>query len=247
MQQHQPSSPTRRGGERVIVALPGTGSDADFAARAFANADFRVIAVDPDGDGLISGYRRALDDAASRWGTIVAAGVSLGACVAVQWAIDNPQRCTGVLAALPPWVGDPATAPAAHSAHLTLNLLRRHGLDETISQMRAGSPPWLGAELARSWRAIGDQLGSVLAEASNYHAPTAETLSRLRVPLAITAATDDPVHPHGVAEVWRAHAPIATLADITLAELGADPSILGRRALDGWRSLDPSHDRAQHR
>ncbi|ORM23998.1 alpha/beta hydrolase [Williamsia sp. 1135] len=239
MPQHQPSSPTRRAGEQVIVALPGTGSDADFAARAFANADLGVIAVDPDGDGLISGYRRALDDAASTWGTIVAAGVSLGACVAVQWAIDNPQRCAGVLAALPPWVGDPASAPAAHSALLTLDLLRRQGLDETISQMQAGSPPWLAAELTRSWRVIGDQLEPVLVEASNYHAPTAETISQLRVPLAITAATDDPVHPHAVAQVWRAHAPISTLADITLAELGADPSILGRRALEGWRSLDP--------
>jgi pimeloyl-ACP methyl ester carboxylesterase len=239
MPRRQPPSPTRRAVETVIVALPGTGSDADFAARAFANTDLPVIAVDPDGTGLISGYRRALDDAARRWGPIVAAGVSIGACVAVHWAIDNPEQCAGVLAALPPWVGDPATAPAAHSAHLTLDLLHRLGLEGTITSMEQGSPPWLAAELARSWRAVGDQLEPILAEAATYHAPTTEAISRLRVPLAITAATDDPVHPYAVAQVWRAHAPTATLADITLAELGADPSVLGRRALEGWRSLCP--------
>lgn len=231
------SYPHRTADKPAVVALPGTGSDADFATRAFADTGLPVIAVDPGRDGLISGYRKALDDAADERGPILAAGISIGACVAVQWAIDNPTSCTGVLAALPPWLGDPATAPAAHSANLTLDLLRRHGLEATIAQMAAGSPQWLAAELSRSWRATADRLESLLSEAATFSAPTAEAMSSLHVPLAITAAIDDPVHPYSVAGTWREHAPMSTLSEITLAELGADPSILGRRTIAGWRSI----------
>lgn len=232
-----PSCPPHAADTLTVVALPGTGSDADFAARAFAGTGLPVIAVDPAGNGLISGYRKALDDAAADRGPILAAGISIGACVAVQWAIDNPTSCAGVLAALPPWLGDPATAPAAHSAGLTLGLLRRHGLEVTIAQMAAGSPQWLAAELSRSWRATADRLESLLAEAATFCAPTADDIATLRVPLAITGAVDDPVHPFAVAGTWRERAPMSTLSEITLAQLGADPSILGRRTIAGWRSI----------
>lgn len=224
-------------GEPTVVALPGTGSDADFAARAFAGTNLSVIAVDPGEGGLVRGYREALDDAAAECGPILVAGISIGACVALQWAIENPTRCAGVLAALPPWLGDPATAPAAHSALLTLDLLRGRGLEATIDEMAAGSPAWLAAELSRSWRATAGRLESLLAEAASFCAPTAEAVAALRVPLAITATIDDPVHPVEVALTWRRSAPLATLSEITLADLGADPSILGRTTVSGWRSL----------
>lgn len=227
---HTPGTPT-------VVALPGTGSDADFASRAFAGTGLPVIAVDPGEDGLVSGYRAALDGAAAEGVPILAAGISIGACVALQWAIENPDSCAGVLAALPPWLGDPATAPAAHSALLTLDLLRGHGLEATIDQMAAGTPPWLAAELSRSWRATASRLERLLAEAASFTAPTAEVVAALRVPLAITATSDDPVHPIEVALAWRESAPYATLSEITLADLGADPSILGRTTVVGWRSI----------
>ncbi len=221
----------------MIVALPGTGSDGDFAGRAFACRTIPVIAVDPTSDGLISSYVRALDDAAAAGRRVLAAGVSIGACVAVRWALSNPDRCAGVLAALPPWLGDPATAPAAHSALLTLDQLTRTGLDATIEQMRAGTPGWLAAELARSWRATAPVLDAMLAEAAGHHAPSASDIAGLSVPLAITATIDDPVHPYEVAQIWRDAAPRALLQGITLAELGADPGVLGRRCLDGWNQL----------
>jgi pimeloyl-ACP methyl ester carboxylesterase len=229
------SPPANR--DLVIVALPGTGSDGYFAGRAFADETIPVIAVDPTENGLISTYLQALDDAAADGQQVLAAGVSIGACVALRWALDNPTRCSGVLAALPPWLGDPATAPAAHSALLTLDQLARTGLEATIEQMTAGTPPWLATELARSWRATAPVLDAMLTEAAGYHAPTAGDIAELSVPLSITATIDDPVHPFEVAQTWHDAAPNALLQSITLDDLGADPSVLGRRCLDGWRRL----------
>jgi pimeloyl-ACP methyl ester carboxylesterase len=220
----------------VIVALPGTGSDADYVQRAFAGNGCEVIAVEPSADGLIRGYRRALDEAA-RNQRIIAAGVSIGACVAVQWALDHPDRCDGVLAALPPWLGAPDLAPAAHSAAWTVELLRTQGLEATIHQMQADSPSWLAAELSRSWRSTGPHLVAMLREATTYQAPTAEMVARLRVPLSIVAVSDDPVHPIEVARTWRAAAPSATSTEISMTEWGADPSVLGRTTVAGWRAL----------
>jgi pimeloyl-ACP methyl ester carboxylesterase len=220
----------------VIVALPGTGSDADYAERAFAGNGHDVIAVEPSADGLVRGYERALDQAAGGH-RILAAGVSIGACVAVQWALHHPERCAGVLAALPPWLGAPDSAPAAHSAAWTVELLRAQGLEATIEQMGAGSPPWLAAELSRSWRSTAPHLVAMLREATTYHAPTAEMIAQLAVPLSIVAVSDDPVHPVEVARTWRAAAPTATSTEISMTEWGADPSVLGRTTIAGWRAL----------
>lgn len=221
----------------VVVALPGTGSDADYARRAFASTGLPVVAVDPDGTRLVRGYEIALDRAAADHTEVIAAGISIGACVAVQWALSNPDSCAGVLAALPPWLGPPRAAPAAHSAAWTAALIRAHGLEETIRQMSSGSPAWLSAELERSWRAAGPHLLSQLDAAANYFAPTADMVARLRVPLSIVAASDDPVHPAVVARAWHDAADSSVLTEISMARWGADPALLGRLAIRGWRDL----------
>ena len=75
--------------------LPGTGSDDDYIARAFGgplrDAGARLLAPPPQPRRLIDGYRNDLDDAA-REGPIVVGGVSIGAAVAVAWALDHPER-----------------------------------------------------------------------------------------------------------------------------------------------------------
>lgn len=91
-----------------------------------------------------------------------------------------------------------------------------------------------------SWRAIADRLEDVLAEASEFSAPTTDVVGSLQVPLSITAAVDDPVHPFDVARAWRDSAAFSALSEITLTELGADPSVLGRKTIAGWRSMTAS-------
>lgn len=219
----------------LVVALPGTGSDADFARRAFGPAcaalDLPFLAVEPDPRAVVASCRAALDTAA-RSGAVLAAGISLGAAIAVEWACGRADSAFGVIAALPGWTGpDAAGCPAALSAAATAEQLRTDGLDAVVARMRASSPPWLAAALTQSWTAQWPHLPQALDEAAAYPWPASETLAALPVPATVVAAVDDPVHPIAVAEQWADLIPRADLHRITLAELGADPGVLGARGL----------------
>jgi hypothetical protein len=68
-------------------------------------------------------------------------------------------------------------------------------------------------------------------EAAGYVAPTTSQLECLAVPMAVAAATDDPVHPVEVGIEWVAAAPRAALRTVTLVEMGANPAVLGAACL----------------
>lgn len=219
----------------TAVLLPGTGSDDDYVARVFSPTlhalGASVVTPVPEPGRLIQGYREALDVAA-RAGTIVVGGISIGAAVAAEWALRHPGSALGVLAALPAWSGPPAGAPAAHAATHTAGVLRTDGLAATIASMRASSPRWLADELTRSWTGLGPGLADAMAQAAAYTAPTTDELAGLAVPLGLAAATDDAVHPLAVARAWAAAAPRAAVRTVTLAEMGADPRVLGAACVD---------------
>jgi pimeloyl-ACP methyl ester carboxylesterase len=157
--------------------------------------------------------------------------VSIGAAIATAWALRHPRQAVAVLAALPAWSGEPGNAPAALTARHSAAQLRENGLAATIAEMQAGSPPWLAAELTRSWLAQWPSLPDSIAEAAEYVAPTFEELTALTVPMGVVAAVDDPVHPADVAVEWVAAAQHAALRTVTLDEMGADPAVLGAACL----------------
>ncbi|HLR99701.1 alpha/beta hydrolase [Mycolicibacillus parakoreensis] len=216
------------------VVLPGTGSDDDYTRRAFDAPLRQVGAVPvmprPRPSALLDGYWEALDSAASG-GPIAVGGVSIGAAVAVAWALRHPDRTVAVLAALPAWTGDPACSPAAGSALATAAQLRRDGLAATTAQMAAASPRWLADELTRSWRGQWPALPEAMETAAGYVAPTRAELAGLRAPLAVAAAADDPIHPRAVGTEWVAAVDRGALRVLTLDEIGADPAVLGRACL----------------
>lgn len=218
----------------TTVLLPGTGSDDDYVERAFSGplrqAGALLVAPPPRPHRLIDGYVSALD-AAARTGPIAVGGVSIGAAVAVAWALAHADKVVAVLAALPAWAGPPDAAPAALAARHTAAQLRADGLDATTSQMRASSPPWLADELARSWRGQWPQLPGAMDEAAAYVAPNHAELARLAAPLAVAAAVDDPIHPLRVGVEWVGAAARAALRTVTLDEIGADPAALGAACL----------------
>lgn len=218
----------------TAVLLPGTGSDARFAEQAFAQAlrsrGLRVVAIDPDPRRVVRSYVEALDSAA-RLGPVLAAGVSIGAAIALRWAYDNPDATTGVLAALPAWTGDPATAPAAASARWTASRLRADGLDTVLTEMVRSSPSWLGAALSRSWRAQWPDLPEALDEAAGYQALDDGELGEVVPTVGIVAAVDDAVHPIEVGRQWARALPHAAIETVTLDEVGEDPAVLGTRCL----------------
>jgi pimeloyl-ACP methyl ester carboxylesterase len=218
----------------ATVLLPGTGSDDDYVDRAFSGPLQAVGAVvvtpPPQPDRLIDGYLSALDDAA-RAGPIGVGGVSIGAAVAAAWALAHPDHAVAVLAALPAWLGEPGSAPAALAARHAASQLRRDGLVATTSLMRASSPPWLADELARSWRNQWPQLPAAMEEAAAYIAPSRAELTRLTAPLGVAAAVDDPIHPLQVGVDWVSAAPHAALRTVTLDQIGSDTAALGAACL----------------
>jgi pimeloyl-ACP methyl ester carboxylesterase len=218
----------------TTVLLPGTGSDDDYVYRAFSSplrdAGALLVAPPPDPRRLVDGYRSALDSAA-RGGPICVGGVSIGAAVAVAWALAHPEHTVAVLAALPAWAGAPGSAPAALAARYSASQLRADGLEATTAQMRASSPPWLADELARSWLAQWPHLPDAMDEAAGYVAPTIAELGRLAAPLAVVSAVDDPIHPLQAGQDWVAAAPRAALRTVTLDQMGTDTAALGAACL----------------
>jgi pimeloyl-ACP methyl ester carboxylesterase len=221
----------------TAVLLPGTGSDDDFVYRAFAPALHELGAVvvtpPPRPSALVAGYRADLDEAARAVAPapIAVGGVSIGAAVALEWALAHPAATAAVLAALPAWSGSPAAAAAAGAARYSAAVLRRDGLAAATSQMQASSPPWLAAELTRSWLGQWPALPEAMEEAAGYTAPTVGQIEALRAPLGAVSAVDDPVHPLEVGAEWVAAAPRAALRTVTLDGIGADPAVLGRLCL----------------
>ncbi|MFW0790391.1 alpha/beta hydrolase [Gordonia sp. CPCC 205333] len=224
----------------ALVAMPGTGSDADYVERAFGRAaamlGIELIALEPTAN-LVTGYFDALDVAANTHRRILVGGVSIGASIATSWALRNAPTCAGVLAALPPWTGSPGDSVAAASASATAAALRRDGLEVTIDTMTAGSPSWLADELNRSWRRLYPDLINQLDAAASFVGPTQAELADLDLPLAITVATDDLIHPIDVGRNWALAAPRATVHELTLTAWGTDASLLGVSCAHGWLEL----------
>ena len=230
----------------TLIVMPGTGSDDDFAGRAFgpaaARRGWRIVTPRPAAD-LVGGYVRALDDAAAASGDgVIVGGVSIGAVVALTWALHSPAAaaCRGVVAALPPWSGEPGASLAAASARATADAIEADGLEPVIDAMTASSPAWLSAELSRSWRVLAPHglLGQLRAAAA-VTAPVPAELARLAVPLAVAGAPDDPLHPIDVAREWAAAAPRGALVEVPLPEWGPRPELLGHTALDCLDRLTP--------
>ncbi|WP_312871722.1 alpha/beta fold hydrolase [Amycolatopsis acididurans] len=225
------------------VLLPGTGSDEVFVRSVFAGplaaAEIALLAPEPPhGSRLAVGFLTMIDSVAERRECpLLVGGVSFGAHLAASWAVAHPDRCAGLLLALPAWSGEPAGAPASRAAQASADLIENEGLDATLRLSTAGVPQWLADELNRAWRRHGDGLAAGLRIAASYPAPTPAELAKLDVPVGIAACSDDPVHPAEVAHAWARALPRAAVRETTLTALGEDRESLGRAAVEAWLSV----------
>jgi pimeloyl-ACP methyl ester carboxylesterase len=222
----------------IAVMVPGTGSDEVFVAAVFAGplaaVGLDLVAVPPrPGKDLVSDHLAALDAAAAQ-GPVFVGGISLGAHLAAQWALANPDRCSGVFLAMPAWHGPGADAPAAGAARAGADTVDALGVEATLTSATAGVAPWLADELTRAWRRHGAGLAPSLRAAAGHPAPSTAELARLRVPAGVAACTDDPVHPLAVARSWARALPCSSLGTTTLTALGADRESLGRATVLAW-------------
>ncbi|MDQ3577955.1 MAG: alpha/beta hydrolase [Actinomycetota bacterium] len=221
----------------TAVLLPGTGSDDVFVRAVFEDPlswfGIRLIAPRPvPGSGLVAAHLAALDAAALR-GPVIVGGISLGAHLAAQWAVRNPERCAGLLLALPGWSGRPAQAPAALAAIYSAADVRARGTEAALASAVEGVAPWLADELRRAWTAYGPGLADSLVVAAHHPAPTIESLAGVIAPAGIVGCVDDPVHPVETARDWTHAMPHASLVTTTLKVIGADREALGRAAVLG--------------
>lgn len=220
------------------VLLPGSGSDEVFVRAAFQRPlaalgiTLRAPAPRP-GPGLVTGMLEALDEAAGD-GPAIVGGISLGAHVAAGWAAEHPDRCGGLLLAMPGWLGEPGDLPAAVSARVAADAIERDGLPAALAAATAPVAPWLAAELRRAWRRQGAALAPAMRAAAVSGAPTESALAGVTVAAGVAACRDDPVHPARVAERYAAALPCSRLGITTLDELGRSPAALGRTALLAW-------------
>jgi pimeloyl-ACP methyl ester carboxylesterase len=224
----------------VAVLLPGTGSDEVLVravfARPLAALGVGLIAPSPPSNGeLANGYLAVLDAIADeRAEPIIAGGISFGAHLAAEWAVRNPGRCAGLLAALPAWNGWPGQAPASLAAKLSADLVAREGIERALAKSVDGVPGWLADELSRAWRRHGDGLAESLRVAAGHPSPTLAALAALDVPTGIGCCADDPIHPAKVAYEWASALPRAAVGETSLTALGADREALGRATVLAW-------------
>ena len=108
----------------------------------------------------------------------------------------------------------------------------------TTAAMRSSSPGWLADELARSWRRQWPGLPDAMDDAAAYAAPSADELRRLSVPLAVIGASDDAIHPVGIAADWASWSQRTALCTVRLADFGPCPPLLGTACVDALQAID---------
>jgi pimeloyl-ACP methyl ester carboxylesterase len=189
----------------------------------------------PPGGELARGYLTLLDTVANERGVpILVGGISFGAHIAAEWAVRNPGRCAGLLAALPAWNGPPGQAPASLTAKLSADLVARDGVEPALAASIEGVPGWLADELSRAWRRHGEGLAESLRVAAGHPAPTLEALAALDVPGGIATCVDDPIHPAELAHAWASALTRASVCETSLTAMGADRESLGRATVLAW-------------
>ncbi|GAA2967585.1 alpha/beta fold hydrolase [Actinokineospora diospyrosa] len=220
----------------TAVLLPGTGSDEVFVRSVFAGplaavgVELRTPRPRP-GKELVRAHLATLE---ATDGPVLVGGISLGAHLAARWAASNPDRCAGLLLALPAWTGVSPDAPAALAARYSAADVRARGTGAALATAVTGVAPWLAAELTRAWTGYGAGLADSLEVAAAEPGPAVAELAGLAVPAGVAGCTDDPVHPIETARAWVAALPNGRLGTTSLAAVGADPEALGRATVLAW-------------
>lgn len=227
---------------RRLILIAGSGSTAEFLARAFGPAAayyglilhlYAVRSTDPLEDGF------EFFDALQPGPRDVVGGVSVGAHLGARWLATRHagnRAAPGLLAAMPAWTGAPG--PVAAVTADSANQLRSADIQQVIGRLRAEArrtgataQQWVVDELAAAWPTYGEQLADVLEACGRSAGPSAADLRAVVGRSVVLALTDDPMHPLSTARTWVACLGQASLRTMAGAQMGADRASLGWTAL----------------
>ena len=222
--------------------LHGSGSDAHFVRTAFARplarAGLRVVAPeDRSGDPdrmmrSLAGLTRRLPD------VTVVGGVSIGAHAAARWAAQpgNQDALTALILVMPAWTGQPAATSVLTQE--SAKTIRHEGVATQLLAMSMDESlkrDWVMEELTRAWPRQADTLAATLLRTSQSRGPLPAELARIRVPVAIVALADDPLHPASVAYEWSRIIPRAAVVEVPRHEPAKGRHVIGAAALTALR------------
>jgi pimeloyl-ACP methyl ester carboxylesterase len=218
------------------VIAHGAGSSADFVWRAFAGP---LAAVGYD---VVSWDRRTPVEAAGEefanlvaaCGATIVGGVSIGATLALRYAL-TAANLDGALLAMPPPAGAAPTSDPRDEAPVD-----PVDMDALIDEVCRTAVPWVADEIRAAWPTYEPAaLMRELRSAAVATTPAAAELAQCRVPAGVVALADDPVHPVAVASMWARVIPAAALETVQLHEPAGDVSVIGAAAVRAWQRARP--------
>lgn len=222
---------------RVVMAH-GAGSSSDFLAAAFPAetlgvADCRYV---DDRSGSIGPVMSGLASEATPDRPTILGGVSLGAHAAGRLLArtDLPPHVVGGLLVMPAWTGAPDSVAALTAA--AAEALAALGPAGVLAEL--DPTDWVTPLLAAAWRSrTPADLVAELATAADQPGPELKMLTRIRVPVAVIALRDDPLHPQAVAAQWVESIDNAVLRTLGRAAPQDDLPAFGRAAGDALEEV----------
>ncbi len=207
-----------------LVLLHGLGGDRTQALAMAPALPFHRIAVDlrghgdtePVGGASAYGFGPFADDLAALLEQVVGKpavviGVSMGAGVALRFALTHPGRVTRLVLARPAWTNQPMTPNLVVFTEIA-HLLRTCGPDDGLKAFKASlsyqafrrRSRYCTATLCEQFakpKAVARAVRLEQLPRSVPYASDAE-LGRLAVPALVIGTRNDPLHPTSVARAW---------------------------------------------
>jgi pimeloyl-ACP methyl ester carboxylesterase len=253
------SLPLRVSGHGIpMIFLHGLGSDSADSARDLGELPgIRLALADQRGHGAsrpaVGPGQFAVDDLAGDlaamiaelgWDQPVIGGGSMGAAVALRWALRDPgalRESAGcrALVLVAPALGrrGPESPGAAAFLADAAARIESDGLARAVAGLRAQAPgggdgmaPWLrqdGASLAVAMRAAAGW--QVLGDLSD--------LAALPMPVAVVGIEGDPLHPAGLARRMHAAVPGSSLQVLPSLAAATRPGAIGAAVRRGLADL----------
>ena len=218
---------------KTLLVLHGLGADKRQAENAFAqNFPGRVLSADLPGHGEEPlGADPARFDRFAEWvigfldrhdaPSVAIAGISMGAGIAVNVALRQPDRVSALVLVRPAWLDRPNPANLKIIGDIGRWL---ESASATEASDRLKSDPFYSELVKTNPAAAMSILGTMTRENAVSHAPvlsqmvasapfaSLSELARFTGPALVIATPDDPLHPVEIAAAWAEAVPGAHLS-----------------------------------